>query len=426
MSAGLQLLRAVIDTQARDTFRLLGDRLFTEDELPAWRFVSDYFTRYGVIPTVDACRENGLFLPEAVGPVAYFRDMVRNRMIYNTYSGALPLLSEMLQRGDYEGFVALLSQTTQAMQTTLAVRDTYTAQQAIQMVMEDLAETRVFGSFRGVTYGWPTLDELTGGARPGDLATVVARPGLGKTFTILRMATSAWSAGHPVLFVSNEMSVLEIARRLLSIGSGVGADFIQRATLSAWAYEAIQFALDRLPHMPPFHLLIGDLTKSVRDVDALIGETDPSVVYVDASYLMRPVNYKSGQRRFETAADTARDMKGLANRTQKPIIQTVQFNRAQKEDEGPSLDHIGQTDEVGQLSSLVVGVRKGSSPNETRQRRYVVIKNRHGQDGITFTTRFEHTPFNMDEIDNNQGDDSEMDDYDGTQNPPPMRTEWTG
>lgn len=151
--------------------------------------------------------------------------------------------------------------------------------------------------------------------------------------------------------------------------------------------------------MPPFTLLVGNLKKSVTDVDALMQEYGPDVAYVDASYLLHSAAGEAFKGKpWESARDVMRGLKDLAQRLNRPIFQSVQFNRAQKEDVAMSLDNIGQTDEIGQLSSIVIGIRRGASPNERIQRRFKIIKNRHGRDMIDFTTRFEFSPFNMDEI----------------------------
>ena len=253
----------------------------------------------------------------------------------------------------------------------------------------------------------------------------MARPGAGKTFTILKMAAATWEQGNPVVVVSMEMNALEMARRILSMGSGVNSEFIQRGQLSEWGEEAMMASVAQVDNMPPFHMLIGNLSKSVRDVDMMIQEHAPTGVFVDAGYLLNPTSRRAGARRFELAADTIRELKDLAMRRDKPIIQTVQFNRQQKQDEDMSLDNIGQTDEIGQISSLVLGMKKGASPNENTRRRYTVLKNRHGDDWWGFETYFEHSPFNMDVVKEEDETPEEFDEYDGTQGEAPAIDEWS-
>jgi replicative DNA helicase len=310
------------------------------------------------------------------------------------------------------------------MRTLDTRRDSYRLVDAMQMVIEDYEEAQRSIGLRGVTYGWENLDDITGGARGGDLISVVARPGLGKSFTVARMAAMAWGQGASVAFASMEMRAIETARRLLSMGSGVSADLIQRGHTSQWGEEQLRATAARVEHMPPFHMLVGDLSKSVRDIDAMIQEHEPDVVYIDASYLLRPAKDVGAKKRFELVSETMRELKSLAISRNKPIIQTVQFNRLQKADEEMSLDNIGQSDEIGQLSSLVLGIKKGATPHEGSQRRYKVLKNRHGADGMAFVTNFLHTPFNMDEIED-EGDGLDVNgDWDGTQGDQPANTEW--
>lgn len=425
MSTGLLAIRAILDNMSRDTFRHLRDAMFTDDERPAWNFVTTYFDRYGTLPSVEVCAEQGFWLPPAPGAVGYYRDALRDRAIYQVYVREQQTLLELMQSGRMMDFVSLLSSILTEMQATSSSRDTYTMAEALQLVMEDFEEARAAAGPRGILYGWPSLDDATGGARAGDLVSVVARPGLGKSFTLMRMACMAWAAGCSVAFVSNEMGAVEMARRTLAMGSGVNSDFIQRGHVSDWGEEQLRATLARVPDMPPFQLLIGDLSKSVRDVDALVQEHDPDVIYVDAGYLMRPSKDRGMQKRFEMASEAMRELKGLATGRSKPLVQTVQFNRGQKPDEEMSLDNIGQTDEVGQLSSLVLGMRRGAAPHEQSRRRYSVIKNRHGADGFSFETLFEHSPFCMDEIEETGDGTDENGDWDGVQGAAPARDEWT-
>jgi replicative DNA helicase len=427
MSAGLQTLSALITTQSRDLYRSMTTNFFVEDEVPAWNFFTQYTDRYGAFPSLQVMQENGFPLPEPSGTAQYHRDQLQDRFAYNHWMQHSEEFFQRVQGGYMSEARDILEDILFGWRGMDTVRDTFTLQDAISMVVEDYQIARdLHGQLRGITYGWSELDDRTGGCRDGDVATIVARPGAGKTFTILKMAAHAWEQGNPVVVVSMEMNAIEMARRILSMGSGVSADFIQRGTLSEWGEEVMMASVERVANMPPFHLLVGNLTKSVRDVDMLIQEHSPRAVYVDAGYLLNPAGKKPGARRFELAAETIRELKDLAMRRSKPIIQTVQFNRQQKQDEDMSLDNIGQTDEIGQISSLVLGMKKGAAPNESTRRRYTVVKNRHGEDYWGFETNFQHSPFNMDFIDEGDGGDNDPDgEYDGTQGDQPVTNEWS-
>ena len=426
MSAGLQLLRSVIDNGSRDAFRSLRPEYFIENEQPVWTFVSSYFDQYGALPSLEICAQNNFFLPDAQGPIHYFRDSLRNRTIYNVYIREQQGLFDMIQRGDMMGFVVHIENMIREMRSVESRRDTFSLSEAIQSVMDDYLIARRSSGLRGVTYGWDELDDCTGGARPGDLHSIVARPGQGKSFTLARMACMAWQAGASVAFVSMEMTAIETARRIIAMGTGINADFIQRGHVSSWGEEQLYATVERLRDMPPFTLLVGDLSKSVRDVDAIIQEHEPDAIYVDAGYLLKPTRQGNQTKRFELVSDTIRELRSLSMSRHKPIIQTVQFNRSQKANEEMSLDNIGQSDEIGQLSALVLGMKKGSSPYEDTRRKIKVLKNRHGPDHFDFEIKFEHTPFCMDSVNQTSGAGTDDNgDYDGTQGVPPSQTEWT-
>ena len=57
----------------------------------------------------------------------------------------------------------------------------------------------------GVTFGFPYIDEVSGGAQPGDAITIVGQTSVGKTFLALKVALSAYYSGKDVLIVSTEM-----------------------------------------------------------------------------------------------------------------------------------------------------------------------------------------------------------------------------
>lgn len=425
MSEGLLLLSSIIHNGSRDVFRGLSDRMFTENELPVWRFVSHYFDTYGALPSRDVLNQERIILPQAEGDVGYFRSRLQNRTLYNIYLSMQAEMFEAFQAVNMAEFMRLNEVMVQQMRQMDTRRDSFTMTEAMQLVIADYEEAQRHFGLRGITYGFDTLDDITGGARAGDLITLVARPGLGKSMTITRMAAMAWGAGASIGFASMEMTALETARRLLAMGSGVSADLIQRGHTSEWGDEQIRATAARVGDLPPFNMLVGDLSKSVRDIDAMIQEHEPDVIYIDASYLLSPTKDMAGKR-FELVSETMRELKSLAVSRNKPIIQTVQFNRSQKQDEEMTLDNIGQSDEIGQLSSLVLGIKKGATPNEATSRRFKILKNRHGPDSLSFATNFRHTPFNMDEIEEEPDGAgfTPTGDWDGSQVDQPTNTEW--
>ena len=71
----------------------------------------------------------------------------------------------------------------------------------------------------GVVTGFPTLDNLTGGAQAGDYWVIAARLGQGKTWTLIRMACAALYSGFTVQYHALEQSRTQIELRCHSFMS---------------------------------------------------------------------------------------------------------------------------------------------------------------------------------------------------------------
>src|SRR5277367_536269 len=74
---------------------------------------------------------------------------------------------------------------------------------------------------RGVTSGFPALDNKLSGFQKSDLIVLGARPSTGKTSLALDMARHAAHAGHKIGIFSLEMSRDQVIDRIISAESGV-------------------------------------------------------------------------------------------------------------------------------------------------------------------------------------------------------------
>jgi replicative DNA helicase len=80
----------------------------------------------------------------------------------------------------------------------------------------------------GITTGLRELDEMTGGLRAGTLNLLAARPSMGKTTLALSIAVNAVLAGARVLFVSREMTQIDIGACLAGGMAPVHRDLADR------------------------------------------------------------------------------------------------------------------------------------------------------------------------------------------------------
>ena len=81
---------------------------------------------------------------------------------------------------------------------------------------EITAELRDENAGGKVKVGFPKLDAMLGGLRPGSLNILAARPSMGKSALAINMAANVAAYQNPVAIFSLEMSKQEIASRLMS------------------------------------------------------------------------------------------------------------------------------------------------------------------------------------------------------------------
>lgn len=77
-------------------------------------------------------------------------------------------------------------------------------------------QARNRGEITPVSTGIPAMDDASGGLYPGEMTVIGARPGTGKTALTLQIAEHAASNGHRAVFVSREMSDIQIGERIFA------------------------------------------------------------------------------------------------------------------------------------------------------------------------------------------------------------------
>lgn len=255
------------------------------------------------------------------------------------------------------------------------------------------AERRVRASselgYAGVTLGFQTLNDRTGGLHPGDLAIWAARLGQGKTWMLCKVATEALLTGKVVDFVSLEQSRSQIVFRihtLLARELGYSLrhrDLMQGINVDLDDYRSFLVALpDRLPESS--QLYVSDPSRGKVNPFTLAGiidRHDPDLMIVDYITLMQ----QDGDD-WRATAQLSSDTKQVASQFGVPLLAAAQINR--EGDAGarpPSAKHLSQSDAIGQDADIIVTQRK---PSESVVQ-CLLAKNRSGQDGMLFYSAFQ-------------------------------------
>lgn len=237
------------------------------------------------------------------------------------------------------------------------------------------------GELTGIATGFEKLDELTGGWQRTDLIIVGARPSVGKTAFALQAALQAASVKTPVLFVSLEMSGIQLADRALSHVGHVNALHIRNPKqMEDHEWAKITEAKGTLDE---YTLRIDDsigvtveaICARARQIDS---EERLGLLVIDyLTYIQPP--------KAETVAEgiqhITRMLKGLAKELQIPVMLLSQLNR--DGDEEPTLKHLRSSGAIEQDADMVIFLHRPDKSN-LQLVKAVVAKQRNGPLGEFF------------------------------------------
>jgi predicted ATP-dependent serine protease len=230
-----------------------------------------------------------------------------------------------------------------------------------RMRQEEFASTSLIGTKTGLA----VFDAVARGWEGGELAGIIARPYVGKSWVLCHSAATAYREQKRILFVSPEMSRSEIGLRAdqllfpswegnqhhdtlplqeLITGQLPGrTEVTYKAWLESFSRERRWVTVDAL----------SDRGIRVNLIDQLIVSYEPDLVCIDGLMLLDSP-YEST---WEKAKDIAYTLKNVASHRRIPILFVAQSNRMTRErNDIPSLNEIAYGDAIGQACDRVVGL----------------------------------------------------------------------
>lgn len=384
MSDGLKLISSILQDGGLQELRDLNPEWFVEDEGPVFEFVREHVHNYGSLPDIDTVEEQlDLDLPDPAESAAYYTRRVSDRKTYNDIRDPFRDLRTSLADNNIEAARGAIERLRAVSRVSSSRNDLRTIDLVNRSVMNSVYYAEGLDGTPGITTGWPQLDREIDGYQNGDLITWVARPGMGKTYYLLHSALAAFNAGHRVLFISMEMSLEQLGRRMLGLASGVNPRLIRRGRVATHGRRLMQDAMDAMAgNADRFHLFAGNFKKNVEDVEILMQDINPDAMYIDGVYIMKTNKNIGRGGRFDMALEVFDYLKEMTITHNRPIICTTKFGRnAGKKGGDGNLETIGFTDAVGSNSSLVFGIKEGPAGFERNQRVVEVLKGREGEEG---------------------------------------------
>lgn len=422
MSVGMRYLASLIDSGDVKEFTAskVSKDLFKPVELEVYEFVEGFVYSYKALPTKDTVIEQfpDMGLPKAPETPAYYADQMRDRYISDTIKAGYTETKKALTKEnmDTDEAVRVLSDTLVQIHKITNESRIMDFKESADFLKEAYTKKKVQGMDGTILTGYPSVDSISGGLEGGDVLSIVGRPALGKTFSTLYTGLHAWDQqGKNVLYVSMEMNLLKIQQRLASMKTKYSLTQLKKAQFATNIKKGFFAAMESLKEKPNSYWIVdGNMTATVEDIWKLTMQLHPDLVIVDGAYLLHHPNPRIGK--YDRVGENARLLKSMvAAEFDIPVIESWQFNREavkkmqKNKDAKTGLEDIGYSDEIGQISSLVLGLTQSESVETIKRRKVEILKGRDGETG-EFYINWDF--FNMDfgEIDNTLklGDSSEL------------------
>lgn len=240
-------------------------------------------------------------------------------------------------------------------------------------------ETRVMAAS-----GIDGFDSHCGGFSAGELITIGARLGTGKTALGWQILLHSARQGKNCLFASLEMGTRQLIERHFASATGIPPNRIRTDSLSSSEYDRIDYEKEAYRHLPLS--IYATFDASVRHIGAAArlkrSGSGLDLLCIDYVQLLKAAQ-PARDRRLELEA-ISRQLKSLAMELQIPIIVLAQLNRVSDNEQIiPKVSHIAECDNIGRDSDQVLLLHRHSGKTDLR-----VAKHRYVPDNKVIELRF--------------------------------------
>lgn len=276
---------------------------------------------------------------------------------------------------------------------------TKTLSESVDEVLKDFNDSKL-GLNWGIPLPFPFLNETLRGLQPAQVMTVLAKPGVGKTWALLQCAATA-STGNPwlftpperygkiltkddhlkfraarrrVLFISMEMPILDISKRLIALLTKLKYPEIRAGSFGNPADE--QTFLNRLnklkePKSIGENILMAT-AQTPDQVAALADEFNADLVIIDGFYLMGG----AGEKRWERVQDNSEQIRMHSLTSLRPYILASQLDNKE--------DRASFSQSIAQDSSIIIKLNQNLQDKNLGQIKIENSKAREGASGLQY------------------------------------------
>ncbi|MGI8868968.1 MAG: replicative DNA helicase [Mycobacteriales bacterium] len=325
---------------------------------------------------------NAGYYAEIVAEAAILRRLVEagTRIVqlgYGSASGQGGAVDQVVDRAQKEIFDVTERRSSE---------DYVRLEQLLQGAMDEIdAIASHGGTAMGIATGFAELDEVTQGLQRGQMVTVAARPGTGKSVLGMDLARScSIKGGKTSVIFSLEMSKSEITMRLLAAEAGVPLSRMRSGNMGDEDWARLARRMGEVADAPLYiddspNLTMMEIRAKAR---RLKQRHDLQLVIID--YLQLMTSGKRVESRQVEVSEFSRSLKLLAKELDVPVVAISQLNRGpeQRNDKKPMLADLRESGSIEQDSDMVLLLHREDMYERESPRAgeadIILAKNRNG------------------------------------------------
>lgn len=263
----------------------------------------------------------------------------------------------------------------------------YGLKESLRTAIDDIERARDSDGITGVPSGIPDVDGLLGGFHDSDLVIIGARPAMGKTAFLVRLAMAA-SATIPVGILSAEQPHSQLAQRMIAMQGRVEAACLRNPALidndAEWRRiaNAVSQLSDRRIRL--FDKSAPTIQEVQRIAYAWVHEHQIGALYVD--YVQRIRTEARHRYTHEAIGEVVSGLKTIAKDLQIPVIALAQVNREveKRNDKRPGMGDLKDSGSIEQEADQIGMLYRDGVYNPDANQNIAELnleKNRHGPIG---------------------------------------------
>jgi replicative DNA helicase len=324
--------------------------------------------------------------------IGYYARLVAEAALRRRFIGAAQQVAELAW--DLRRDVETVRQRSEAL-ILGAATDTLVGQVVLapaewtDQLLDYLEQSRT-GGLAGVSTGLADLDAMTLGLSPA-LYLLAASTGTGKTALAGQIALHVAEHHGPVVFVSMELSAVDLGVRLVAVLTNLPKDHLVVGRLEPEQQQRVFAAVERLERSRLYIVYgsgftTGDVRAHLLRAQAAEG-IRPALLVVDYVQLLADQE-GDGRSRERNVSAAAKGLKALAGELGVPVLALVQLNRnrAARADKRPTLTDLRESGDLENTADSVLGLYRDELDHpESTQRglaELIVLKKRQLGDDV--------------------------------------------